>query len=691
MLFSNLQQIIRIGDELRDLRIEKVISLPRICVVGSQSSGKSSLLEAIVGLDFLPRGSDVVTRMPLELRLIRIKRSTGQDEPKPFALFGKNKDRIDDMTSIKNRILKEQDDKAPGKSIIDDPILLEIHSPDVPDLSLVDLPGITRNAIAGQVQNIEEVTKEMSNKYIKDPRTIIIPVCAGNQDLSTSDGLSLAKKVDPKGHRTLGVITKVDIMDRGTSGAKLLEQPTIKLRHGYVAVKNRSQDDINNHVSVKTAIEEEKNWFDSKTEYKGVLDLCGSKVLAEKLSTLLYESILTHLPNIRKEIKYQIEKTGKELIALGEPFPKDESYKVFYMHNLIEELSRGVDNFSKGLAQIEETNFKMLSEFRVFVGSFNQSKKKLFKEAFITANKIEAVIDIIDHKGMGLPGFLPNEVFDNRIKREIDKLNEYVETFVEQVRHSVSLALQYGCKQMTTRHVNAREFLESIAYTYLNMALTHTKNLIQELLESEKDMIWTADPMMLSSEEDKNHNLQPLSMNGANKTEKREIDNNISKKLLNMDEFKEDISNMSKAYKFRYERLEKGGVKINEMLTQGELKLYFEKLERYFSIIDRNLSDVIPKIVASNMIIKFPERLKKYLGQQLQERLDDIKKMCPDHAAENRREYLSDLKRRLEKSKQSLDELDYSITVRATNFETKNEVDDDEESEIKIEKKEEDL
>lgn len=76
---------------------------------------------------------------------------------------------------------------------------------------------------------------------MQDPRTIILAVIAGNVDLTTSDGLKMARELDPKGVRTVGVITKIDIMDHGTNAKKMLSGEEVHLRLGYVGVKNRSQ------------------------------------------------------------------------------------------------------------------------------------------------------------------------------------------------------------------------------------------------------------------------------------------------------------------------------------------------------------------------------------------------------------------------------------------------------------------
>lgn len=136
-------------------------------------------------------------------------------------------------------------DKVCGKSknIIDKPIVLTIYSYTCPDLTLVDLPGITRIPMAGsdQPDNIEQITRAMAQRYVGDPRTIILCVLPANADMTTSDGLQMARELDPKGIRTIGVITKIDIMDRGTNAKRMMEGKDVALRLGFVGIKNRSQ------------------------------------------------------------------------------------------------------------------------------------------------------------------------------------------------------------------------------------------------------------------------------------------------------------------------------------------------------------------------------------------------------------------------------------------------------------------
>ena len=144
-------------------------------------------------------------------------------------------------------------DKVCGgsKGIVNKPIILTVHSSTVPDLTLIDLPGITRVPIDDQPENIEQITKDMCIHYCKDNNTIILCVIPANQDLSTQDSIVLAKKLDPDGSRTLGVLTKVDLMDEGTDCSKILMNKEIKLRLGYVAVKGRSQAEIKRKTTGK--------------------------------------------------------------------------------------------------------------------------------------------------------------------------------------------------------------------------------------------------------------------------------------------------------------------------------------------------------------------------------------------------------------------------------------------------------
>ncbi|KAI3683145.1 hypothetical protein L1987_83645 [Smallanthus sonchifolius] len=169
-------------------------ALPSV-VVGGQSSGKSSVLESIVGRDFLPRGSGIVTRRPLVLQL---HKTDGGEE---YAEFGHMpRRRFTDFSLVRQEI-QDETDRITGKSkqISPIPIHLSIYSPNVVNLTLIDLPGLTKVAVEGQPESIVEDIEKMVRAYVDKPNSIILAISPANQDIATSDAMKLAKEVDPSG------------------------------------------------------------------------------------------------------------------------------------------------------------------------------------------------------------------------------------------------------------------------------------------------------------------------------------------------------------------------------------------------------------------------------------------------------------------------------------------------------------
>ena len=176
----------------------------------------------------------------------------------------------------------------------------------------------------------------MAHRYVSDPRTIILTVIPANSDISTSDGLQMARELDPKGLRTLGVITKIDIMDRGTNAKRMLLGQDISLRLGYVGVKNRSQQDILDNMSVKDAIEREKMYFATHPVYSTMPpNTLGTECLTQKLTRVLFTHIKHNLPEITKEIKDKIRDIEDRLKDLGPPLPIEGTEKMHLLWNMI--------------------------------------------------------------------------------------------------------------------------------------------------------------------------------------------------------------------------------------------------------------------------------------------------------------------------------------------------------------------
>ncbi|GAB2291100.1 hypothetical protein Dimus_025358 [Dionaea muscipula] len=314
-------------------------SLPSIAVVGGQSSGKSSVLESIVGKDFLPRGSGIVTRRPLVLQLHKI------DENREWGEFMHlPRRRFSDFAAVRKEIADETDrETGRTKQISSVPIHLSIYSPNVVNLTLVDLPGLTKVAVEGQHDSIVQDIENMVRSYIEKPNSIILAISPANQDLATSDAIKISREVDPKGERTFGVLTKVDLMDKGTDAVDILEGRAYKLQFPWVGVVNRSQADINKNVDMMAARRREREFWTNSPEYKHLAHRMGSEYLAKILSKHLETVIKSRIPGLQSLINKTIIELETELNRLGKPIATDAGGKLY----MIVEICRGFDQIFK--------------------------------------------------------------------------------------------------------------------------------------------------------------------------------------------------------------------------------------------------------------------------------------------------------------------------------------------------------
>jgi len=496
VLSDNLRPVIQLVDNLKDCGIESKISLPRIAVIGTQSAGKSSLLESIVGMDFLPRGEGVVTRVPLELRLIH----EADPDFERYAIFGDEPHiKYTNFKQITKKIEEITDQFAgSSKGIMDTPIILTIYAHECPTLTLIDLPGITRIPIenSDQTEDIEEITTEMSRKYIQDYRTIILCVIPANIDISTSDALKLARSVDKDGNRTLGVLTKVDLMDKGTSAKKTLKNENVKLTHGYVAVKNRSQADILDNVSVRDALRFEEEFFRNNEDLNEFRDLLGTKNLTEKLCYLLHDHILSCLPEIEQEILERSNEYETKLQKLGSPLPKETDQKLCFLLSKAKDIAKNVKDVIEGgelnRKEHDDRKLKGMAFFNLLISKFNDRKKKIFEDSYSTLSPGEVIIDILEKKGLALPGFLPKETIENMIRKELESLKNPIENFVYDLKDHIKEILKHIFENMSSISGSAKKHLQKYALDFLEEKEKETILYLHKTVKIEQSMIWTA-------------------------------------------------------------------------------------------------------------------------------------------------------------------------------------------------------
>ncbi|GMH21629.1 hypothetical protein Nepgr_023471 [Nepenthes gracilis] len=315
-------------------------ALPTIAVVGGQSSGKSSVLESIVGRDFLPRGSGIVTRRPLVLQLHKTEEGT----PDYAEFLHLPTRRFTDFSMVRKEI-QEETDRVTGKTkqISPIPIHLSIYSPNVVNLTLIDLPGLTKVAVEGQPDSVVQDIENMVRSFVEKPNCIILAISPANQDIATSDAIKLAREVDPSGESTFGVLTKLDLMDKGTNALDVLEGRAYKLQHPWVGVVNRSQADINKNIDMIAARRNEREYFATSPDYAHLASKMGSEYLAELLSKHLESVIRARIPSITSLINKNIDELEAELDRIGRPVAVDAGAQLY----TILELCRAFDRIFK--------------------------------------------------------------------------------------------------------------------------------------------------------------------------------------------------------------------------------------------------------------------------------------------------------------------------------------------------------
>ncbi|KAK5103196.1 mitochondrial dynamin GTPase Msp1 [Lithohypha guttulata] len=308
------RKMIEIRNMLQGVGQSEALSLPSIVVIGSQSSGKSSVLEAIVGHEFLPKGSNMVTRRPIELTLVNTPDAKAEYGEFPALGLGK----ITDFSQIQ-RTLTDLNLAVPVEQCVtDEPIQLTIHSPNVPDLSLIDLPGYIQVVGRDQPVELKQKISDLCDKYIQAPN-VILAISAADVDLANSTALRASRRIDPRGERTIGVITKMDLVDP-QRGAEMLSDKKYPLRLGYVGVVCKIPQQTNSlftrHSGNLTNIitRNESAYFQAHPIAFGPQSelSVGTSTLRKKLMHVLEQTMASSLGSTRDAIVQELEEATYE-------------------------------------------------------------------------------------------------------------------------------------------------------------------------------------------------------------------------------------------------------------------------------------------------------------------------------------------------------------------------------------------
>ncbi|XP_075899700.1 dynamin-1a isoform X1 [Nelusetta ayraudi] len=454
------------------------LDLPQIAVVGGQSAGKSSVLENFVGRDFLPRGSGIVTRRPLVLQLMNCPTEHAE------FLHCKGK-KFTDFDEVRQEIEAETDRiTGANKGISPVPINLRVYSPNVLNLTLVDLPGMTKVPVGDQPADIEAQIREMLMQFVTKENCLMLAVSPANSDLANSDALKIAKEVDPPGSRTIGVITKLDLMDDGTDAKDILENKLLPLRRGYIGVVNRSQKDIDGKKDINAAMAAERKFFLSHPSYRHLADRMGTPYLQKVLNQQLTNHIRDTLPGLRAKLQSQLLSIEKEVEEYKNFRPDDPSRKTKALLQMVQQFSVDFEKCIEGSGdQIDTAELSGGARInRIFHERFPFELVKMEFDEKELRKEISYAIKNIHGIRTGL--FTPDMAFETIVKRQIGKIKEPCTKCVDMVISELVITVRQ-CTKKLAQYPQLREEMERIVTQHIRDRESRTKNQVLLLIDIE--------------------------------------------------------------------------------------------------------------------------------------------------------------------------------------------------------------
>lgn len=474
----------QVGDENRAGGLPSLArQLPKIVVVGGQSSGKSSVLEAVVGRDFLPRGTGIVTRRPLELQLETASDPNAEEYGEFGHIPGKKFHNFEDIRQEIEEETRRHTQKR-GTIVSPVPMTLRIVSPHLPGLSMVDMPGLTKVPIDGQPKSIVTELENMARDYVKHENVIVLAVTPANADLATSDALRLAREVDPTGERTIGVLTKIDIMDPGTNCRDVLDGHTYTLRNGWIGVVNRGQRDIDSRMSMNDARRKEMEFFEGSSDYKGLRNI-GTSYLSTDLSEKLIASVRRQLPNISGFLNKSILDLNRELDSMGGPAATGRGEMV---HAVLTLARRFETAFAKHIDGGKGGGELILTVFEKRLP--DAIEKQPFRK-ILEPNYVRRVIEEAD--GIQPHLVAPEAGYRRLLEEALGYLKEPSEKSVEEVyvllRRMVDNIANSDDLRSLRRYPTLKRELITAAYTALDKFRDETRQMVSIMVEMERNYI----------------------------------------------------------------------------------------------------------------------------------------------------------------------------------------------------------
>lgn len=502
-------------DKLRSQGISKYVDLPEIIVCGDQSSGKSSVLEAISGMSF-PTKDNLCTRFATELILRRTPDATISctvsiiaDPKRPEdekATLSKFSPKIDIETLNLETVVESAKDEmglSEAKRFSNDILRVELCGPSQPHLTMVDLPGLFSARNKDQSEEDADTVERLVRRHMERPRSIILAVVSAKNDFANQKVTAMTRKIDPDGERTMGVITKPDTLHAGSDSEtfflNLAQNRDVYFRLGWHILRNK--DFPERHFSSRQRDEVERNFFAGSSWSTISRDQLGVAELKPRLSNVLKDQIMKQLPELLKDVEYGLKDCESRLKHLGSSrgsLTEQRRYLIRVSHDFSRLMDLAVqgtysDQFF-GILPVREESNESAKRLRAVI----QNTLEDFSAAMRERGQSRHIIDTDEHFDPG-SGKISRDDYIEEVKllmrrsrgRELPgTFNPLIigDLFTQQCQPWRGLAEECQDKAVQATHVVINMILEEVAVPETRYAIRQRINVGMERIKTQLEV-----------------------------------------------------------------------------------------------------------------------------------------------------------------------------------------------------------
>ena len=606
---ANLGARLATIEELRTELGKEGIQCPGVLVVGAQSAGKSSVLERLTGISF-PRGENMCTRFPT---IVQLQTDENLDGPIGYVSVDPefiNAEELHSMDQIKDKIVACSDMHVlNGTNIGDRPIHIRYARPSGPVMTLIDLPGITHVDTTGQQFDIHSVTSGMVESYVRNENMVVLVVIPANDDFGNSEALRIAQRYDEDGNRTIGVVSKCDLVPSSSDivqKIRMVRESDVQLSLGFIAVRNKGPEESGVDI-----VDEEMNLFNTHSVLKHLRpEEWGYKILAEKIVDLQSSRVNQFIPEVRLLIKKKTKEAKARLAELG-IIPRTSSECQSVLTAILVDINERVCGLIKAESNDPEINIAARS--LEYIEQFSKNVEEEVPDVLGETYREELLKLMKEASGYTLPNFIGDAIFRKQVRRIFFDANipNNIEILINQLGEMMTKVFEkviYSCEKLHG-HERLANHLAEKCMKLVEDQKPEAYHIVNGIIGAERSQVFTLNQNYI-------HKVDEAIMCIYNGTEGDSTENSGMGNEGTANKQSNNNSMIRSTDMVRNEALQSYIKKVVELMkndkcdtdlitrsaTIMQLSIYF-----YSDIIEKRLNDVMPMALRNIMVYSLQE------------------------------------------------------------------------------------